>query len=218
MRVTVTVPPAVEPIDLAAAKAYLRQDADADDALISALIAAARRYCEHWLGKAFITQTIEQADSGFPGGNPAGSMLNMLRAEGGYAGAYGGDWLPQAAFRPLRLMRPPLQSIAGVYYVDQAGAEILMDPSAYQVRRSEPAELAPAPQSTWPATRPGQLESVRAVYTAGYGDDPADVPETIRTAILLWVAYLYENRGEQSAEPPAAVLALLSIEDYGRYG
>ena len=39
---------------------------------------------------------------------------------------------------------------------------------------------------------------VRIRYVAGYGDEPEDVPEAIRQAILQMVGHLYENRESQT--------------------
>ena len=54
----VTTEPTVEPVNLVDAKLNLRVDCDADDALITALIVAARRWCEDYENRAYITQTI----------------------------------------------------------------------------------------------------------------------------------------------------------------
>lgn len=59
-------PPAVEPLSLEEAKAYLRVDSVDDDALISGLITAAREYCEVHQGRAYMTQTWEVAYDGVP--------------------------------------------------------------------------------------------------------------------------------------------------------
>lgn len=34
-------------------------------------------------------------------------------------------------------------------------------------------------------------------YITGYGEDPKDIPETLKNTILTTLAYLYENRGEE---------------------
>src|SRR5690348_16556758 len=58
--------PATEPVSLAEAKAHLRVTASDEDALISALIIAAREAAEHELGRALITQTWEKTLDLFP--------------------------------------------------------------------------------------------------------------------------------------------------------
>ena len=51
-----TTPPATEPITLAQAKAHLKLDTTDDDALVTALISAARARAEWHTGRALITQ------------------------------------------------------------------------------------------------------------------------------------------------------------------
>ena len=54
----ITTQPDIEPITLDEAKLNLRVDCTADDDLITALIVAARRWCEQYENRAYITQTI----------------------------------------------------------------------------------------------------------------------------------------------------------------
>lgn len=56
MSLTLTAPPAVEPISLAEAKAHLRVDGSAEDTLIGGLIPTSRLHVETALGLALITQ------------------------------------------------------------------------------------------------------------------------------------------------------------------
>ncbi len=56
MPLTLTTPPAVEPVTLAEAKAHLKLDTGADDTLVTALIAAARARAEWHTGRALIAQ------------------------------------------------------------------------------------------------------------------------------------------------------------------
>ena len=58
MSLQLTTPPALEPVTLAQAKAWLRvESGDDEDGLIAALISAARVRCEWHCGRAFVTQT-----------------------------------------------------------------------------------------------------------------------------------------------------------------
>ena len=58
--------PASEPLTLAEAKLHCRVDGTDEDALITALIVAAREQAEHETGRALITQTWELVHDSFP--------------------------------------------------------------------------------------------------------------------------------------------------------
>lgn len=68
MGLTLITPPADEPVSLADAKAHLRVEDTGDDALITALIVAARREAEHRTGRALVTQTWKLTLDAFPDG------------------------------------------------------------------------------------------------------------------------------------------------------
>lgn len=57
MPLQLVTPPAVEPVTLEEAKAHLKIDTDADDALIARMISAARARAEWHIGRALITQS-----------------------------------------------------------------------------------------------------------------------------------------------------------------
>ena len=72
MQFKVVTPVSVEPVLLAEARLQLRMTADdttADDALITALITAAREFAEHYTGRALAPQTLEMALDKFPAGD-----------------------------------------------------------------------------------------------------------------------------------------------------
>ncbi len=66
MPTTLIIAPAVEPVTLAEAKLHLRVDHSDEDALISSLISAARRYAETFTGRQIITATWELTLDAFP--------------------------------------------------------------------------------------------------------------------------------------------------------
>ncbi len=180
MPLTLTTPPSIEPLTLAEAKAHLKIDTSDDDALIIALIVAARARAEWHTGRALITQgwTLH---------------LDCWPASGG-----------------IEIPLPPLQSVASVttYARDDSGA--VMSTSLYAVdTASAPARLALKP-GVPPPTNLRALNAIAVAFTAGYGDAESDVPLLLKEAILELIAFLYENRGEAPAELPLAALALLA--------
>ena len=58
---------------------------------------------------------------------------------------------------------------------------------------STPGRIVPAPGKSWPATR-GYINDVIIRFLAGYGDLGSDVPQPLRHAILMLVAFWYEQR------------------------
>jgi len=66
MNLIVVTPPATELHELAFAKLQMRVDADAEDALISAYLVAAREKAEEISRRAFVTQTLALVLDSFP--------------------------------------------------------------------------------------------------------------------------------------------------------
>lgn len=185
MRLTLTEAPEAEPVLLAETKRHLRVDDPDDDALIENLITAARQHVEEVCRRQLLTATWILSLPGFPAGGGA-----------------------------IRLPRPPCQKVESLKYVDSAGeTQILTETTDYQVVADEwPAEVLSAYGKSWPAAR-AVPEAVLVEYDAGYGAAGADVPASIRAAILLLVGHLYENReaatGEALKIVPMAVDSLL---------
>lgn len=66
MNLTVITPPEEEPVSVATAKAHLRVDTTADDALIETYLKAARELCEGLARRSFVTQTYRLVLDDFP--------------------------------------------------------------------------------------------------------------------------------------------------------
>ena len=158
-------PAASECVTLAEAKAHLRVDVADDNALITALITAARLDAEGRMNRTLVETVWELQLDAFP-------------ADG-----------------CMRLHHPPVQSVTHVKYYDSTGALQTLDPAAYVLdAASEPARLVLAYGQSWPATysRPG---AVQVRYVAGLPvADKAKVPETLKAWIKLRLATLYEHR------------------------
>ncbi len=112
MALVMTTAPAAEPISLAEAKAHLRIDADDEDALIDALIVAARMFVERNLGLALITQ----------------------------GWSYFLDFWPRSSCVTLPIA--PVQAVSAVMLHDGAGGSTTLDADDYAVDvLSQPARL-----------------------------------------------------------------------------
>lgn len=191
MSLTLVTPPALEPITLDEAKDHMRIEVETDDALIVALIQAAREDSESHTNRAFITQDWKWELDRFP-----------TRS----------TWV-------LRPPKPQLQSITQIDYIDTAGATITWPSTEYKVDapngpHATHGRIAPAFSFQWPQTR-AELNAVIITFKVGYGDGPGDVPQLIRSAMLLFIAHLYEHRetviiGQTAQEMPVGAERLLS--------
>lgn len=156
--------PTTEPVSRTEAKDHVRETGTTQDALIDELIKAARILCENATSRSFITQTWRLTMDDFP-------------RDGS----------------PIRLDRPPLVSVESVKYIDSTGVEQTLASGEYVVDTSTLyGEIVLAYGATWPNVRAGR-GAVTVNYTAGYGAAAA-VPETIKAAIKLTLADLYEVR------------------------
>lgn len=170
MAIRLITPPAAAPITLTEAKTHLRVDHSADDALISGLILASTGYCEKFTARAFVTQTWELVLDEFP----SNEILIPL---------------------------PPLQSVTSVKYDDANGFEQTVSSLEYTVDDvSEPGWVVPS-TAGWPTALFEGINAVRIRFVAGFApgtDSPVDlaanVPQSIKAAILLHIGQLYDQR------------------------
>lgn len=112
------------------------------------------------------------------------------------------------AGRAIRVPLAPVLSVDAVRVFDAAGVEALVDPARYQLRRgSEPALVALKPGFP---DAPGGIE---VDLTAGFGPSAIDVPEPLRQAARMLVAYWFEHRGDeahQRAQLPEDVALMIA--------
>ena len=63
---------------------------------------------------------------------------------------------------------------------------------------SEPARVGLKVAKTWPTDALRAINGVEVEFIAGYGPDPADVPEPIRQALLICIGHANKNRDGSS--------------------
>lgn len=164
MALVLTSAPEIEPVSLAEAKAHLRVDGTAEDALISSLIITSRLHVEAALGLALITQGWSQVLDAWP---PGGIVKLPVR--------------PIRSITHVRLYGPDESAetiAAATWRLDAAGV---------------PPRLVREGRTTWPPPR-RSANGIDIAFVAGYGDHASDVPAPIRQAVLLLVAHWYEYR------------------------
>lgn len=193
-------PPAAEPIALADAKLHLRVTTSSEDSLITSYIKAARVLCENYSQKAFVTQTWKLFLDGWPRSSKRDTWWDGVRE-----GSINDLFLVK---RDLELPRAPLVSVTHIKVYDAAEVATTLDSDTYGVdSSSNPGRIYLQSGQTWPTVgRPSN--GIEIQYVAGYGS-ASDVPDDIKTAILMLIAHLYENRGDVDTELPTTVQALL---------
>lgn len=187
MPVTYAITPdgSAEPLTRADAKLHLREDGADQDALIDALVAAAREVVEGATGRRLMPCTVVERLDGFP-------------CDGG----------------PIRPTVVPVRALTSIAYVDSDGATQTWDAADYRADLvSEPARIEPAYGGVYPTARE-VVNAVALTYTAGYADAAA-VPAALKQAMLLLVGHWYANReavsvGAAVYDVPQAVKLLLN--------
>jgi uncharacterized phiE125 gp8 family phage protein len=164
MAAFVVTRPTTEPVSLSEARAHLRLDTSDTDAMLAGYIIAARQFAEGYTRRVFLSQTWDVT--------------------------YDYEWPSRIEF-PLA----PLISVSQVTYTDPDNIVRTLSPTLYLVRGAGHDALPyidPAHEATWPEVL-AIPESIRVRFVAGYGTNPGDVPEPIRTAILFHVELLYDR-------------------------
>jgi uncharacterized phiE125 gp8 family phage protein len=157
---------------------------ESEENLIETLITAARQMCEDYLFRKIGVQTVELRNKGFPVNNA-----------------------------PISLPAP-LISVTSIKYLDGDNIEQTLDSSEYVVSDSEPGLITPV--NSWPETSDAG-DSLRVVFVVGYsdpGESPMQseaLPKTIKIAMLMQIADMYENRETQVEKPLTANQTLVNL-------
>lgn len=161
--------PTLYPVSMNEVRLAVRVDDPVEDALLSTWIAAATSYLD------------------------------------GYSGVLGRCLLTQTwavSFRyfPGHVIRLPFPDVASaaVTYFDTDDVEQTVASANHSLHDdARGSYLRLVPNFAFPATA-DRDDAVTVTFTAGYGN-PGDVPEAIRSAILIMVARMYDDRG--ASEP-----------------
>lgn len=103
------------------------------------------------------------------------------------------QWEPPVPGWP-RLTMTPFAALVSVEYYDTDGALQTATLANYETQKAgDFVRVKPKDGESWPATA-SRNDAIKITYTAGFGANGTDVPESIRQAMLMLIAHLYENR------------------------
>jgi uncharacterized phiE125 gp8 family phage protein len=168
MHATLIQPPRIEPVTLAEARQWLRDDSYDEDQIIQTLIVSARMTLEAFTRRFLLEQR--------------------------WRLAY--DFWPETAISANTIAIPfaPCRSIDAIRVYEVSSIPITMDTGNYHLSTSSDAARivfqAPPP----PPMR--AHDSVEIDITVGYSAEPLQIPEPFRRAILMLVAAWHHQRGD----------------------
>jgi len=159
----VSVAPVTEPVTVEDFKQFARISTDDDDAQIKRMIVAARKWCEDYQHRAYVTQT---------------RVMKL-------------DYFPPVAM-PIEALRTPLASVTSIAYIDEAGTSQTWSSAKYQVDvNSIPPRVLPVYNEWYPSTQYGTVNAVTITYVAGAA--VSAVSEMVKEAILRIAKGLYDG-------------------------
>lgn len=182
-------PASVPPVTTVSAKAGCRLDADfvVDDALIDAYVLAATDIFTQLTGYCPITQVYELAMSEWPTDTTSleGQWWDGMREGTMIGGSSDG----------VAIDFKPLQSVEAITTYDSLGDDTVFDDAAYMADTYGHRLVLNSGYTAPSGTR--SANPIVVEFTAGFGDEPADVPNAIRQGIIQLVAFMYEHRGDE---------------------
>jgi uncharacterized phiE125 gp8 family phage protein len=172
-RVSLVTGPTVEPVTLNEALNQCHCDAGIEDAWFTARIKSGRILAQNYQRQSYITQTWKCTFDRIPTGQ-------------------------------ILLPMGPVIALSSIIVYDENNAATSMTLSDFHIdTASLPARLIINDNADWPVVTLRDVAALVITYTAGYGATSATVPDHVKDAILLYVAYSYNNRAGEDKIPDA---------------
>lgn len=109
----------------------------------------------------------------------------------------------------VTLIRPPVQAVTAVRTFSAEGVATVWPGANYAMSFGTEPQALVRLAFTWPT--PGRARTgIEIDVTCGYGAAAADMPASLRQAVLLKIAQLYERRGEDGADGPDEAQRLIA--------
>lgn len=173
-------PPALEPLTLSEAKAWLRLDGSDEDTLVSSLIVAARSAVEQAAGRLLISQQWRiVADAWPPGGRVALSLA-------------------------------PVSSVSAVRVWDAWGVAQTVPDTSYrlELQRSPPTLVLTAPVADPGRASAGIEIDLSCGYGPAAPDVPEPLRQAMRLLVARWFENRGDGAADQAPLPPDILLLL----------
>jgi uncharacterized phiE125 gp8 family phage protein len=119
--------------------------------------------------------------------------------------------------REIELKRSPLIAVSSFEY-KVSGSFTTVDSSLYyQSLETDYSKIILNQNKYYPTDGDSEVQSIKIIFTAGYGTEISDIPPSIYLAILNHIAALYENRGDCDAASIASSLPNTSRAIYNSF-
>lgn len=157
--------PATTPVTLTEVKDQLRVEHTDDDTLINRLISVAVAYTD-----------------------VQGALGHAMISQ------KWGQWIDSTPPASVKLILGPVIQVNAVKYYDTNGDLQTDTLTNYEVTGTSFASyVSPKEGFNWPETQ-DRSDAIRIEYTIGYGETTADIPETLRHALMMLIGHWYDNR------------------------
>lgn len=210
-----SLPTYTDLISLATAKSFLRITNSAEDTLITSFISAAIQVAENYTNSKFLeveyNMLMENWEDVYVSNHYAITLSNgTYLTTGGYIGK---DGLNQ-----IVIPYAPLASITHLKYYDSANVQQTWTASNYSANKfiNQKGFLEIKEGITTP-TLYYRADAIEIRFKAGYGTAGSDVPEAIKSGILLILGFMYEKREDSISRLPKASEYLLDPYRFKTY-
>lgn len=155
-----------------------------DNNLITALIKASTSFFEKITGRDLITKTYKCYLDNFPSND----------APAYYAGI--SSLLPKYQDNGIYLRKSPLQSITSIQYYKEGVLTTWDASNYYSTVSTNYSAIYVVDGKEFPKDVDFRKQAIIITFTAGFGASDANIPEDIKQAVLRFISFLYDNRGD----------------------
>jgi uncharacterized phiE125 gp8 family phage protein len=165
-------------VDLTDVKSYLKIDYTTDDALLQLLIKTATLLIEKYTRRELLNKTFNLYLDFFPYSQNYGYTFEGINNE-----------------NTILVKRSKLQSITSIKYYYNSSLETL-DSSLYSFTQdNDYSRIYLINNNSWVSTDT-RKQAINIEFVAGYGATNSSIPQVLKDALKIIIAYMYANRGD----------------------